>query len=53
MYLKIKPLTDELNSIYLNHSHYNPGDTNRYIFSYDYNSAIQTICIDLKIQRKF
>ena len=52
MYLKIKPLTDELNSIYLNHSHYNPGDSGLDIFFPD-TITIQpgeTVCIDLKIQ---
>ena len=52
MYLKIKPLTDELNSFYLNHSHYNPGDSGLDIFFPD-TITIQpdeTVCIDLKIQ---
>ena len=52
MYLKIKPLTDDLINLYSNHSHYHLGDCGLDIFFPDTITipSGETVCIDLKIQ---
>ena len=51
MYLKIKPLTNDLISLYSNHSHYHPGDCGLDIFFPDTITILpgETVCIDLQI----
>ena len=54
MYLKIKPLTDDLINLYSNHSHYHTGDCGLDIFFPDTITILpgETVCIDLKFNAK-